>query len=195
MKTLRRRTEPSCTILAAVASALPFFLWTATHATAQTAPPTGVTATAPAATPQQHNLYRGSKIIGSNVRDARDRKIGQIKDLILDGPRGEIAYAVVNFGGVMGVGRKFHAIPWRALEPGDSGNYYILHADRETIDLAPGFDKGRWPDMTDRKWRDEIDRYWSRMAGKGAPGNQSMISGSRTANPTGTGGGADSSGR
>lgn len=174
---------------------LPFLLWTATHATAQTAPPTGAAATAPAATPQQHNLYRGSRIIGSNVRDARDRKIGQIKDLILDGARGEIAYAVVNFGGVMGVGRKFHAIPWRALEPSDKGNYYILHADSETIDQAPGFDKGRWPDMADRNWRDEIDRYWSRMVGKGAPGNPSTLSGSRTANPSGAGGSAGNSGQ
>lgn len=164
------------------------------HVHAQTAPPTGAAASTPSATPQQHALYRGSRIIGTNVRDAKDRKIGQIKDLILDGGRGEVAYAVVNFGGVMGVGKKFHAIPWQALQPSDDGNYYILHADRETINQAPGFDKARWPDMTDRKWNAEIDRYWSRMVGRGNTGDAHTSSGSPTANPLGTGNGASGTG-
>lgn len=170
--------------------ALTIALAMAFHVQAQTAPPTGAAASAPVATQQQHALYRGSRIIGTNVRDGKDRKIGQIKDLILDGGRGEVAYAVVNFGGVMGVGKKFHAIPWQALQPSDDGNYYILHADRETISQAPGFDKARWPDMTDRKWQAEIDRYWSRMVGRGNSGDRHMSSGSSLANPLGVDSGA-----
>jgi sporulation protein YlmC with PRC-barrel domain len=161
-------------------------------AAAQTAPPTGAAASAPAASPLQHKLYRGSRIIGSNVRDPRDRKIGQIQDLVLDGGRGEIAYAVVSFGGVLGIGNKFHAIPWQALEPSDDGNHYILHADRETISQAPGFDKARWPDMADQKWHAEIDRYWSRMVGRGHGGN-SISSGSPAVNPSANPSGAQGS--
>lgn len=157
--------------------ALGLALAAAMPAAAQPAPPTGETATAPAATSRQHTLFRGSRIIGSNVRDPKDRKIGQIKDLILDGGRGEIAYAVVSFGGVLGVGRKYHAVPWRVLEPDDSGRFYILHADRETISLAPGFDKARWPDMADRKWGEEIERYWSRTVGSRSPSEQRLSSG------------------
>ncbi|WP_420476699.1 PRC-barrel domain-containing protein [Noviherbaspirillum sp. ST9] len=171
----------------APAIALAIVLAMASHVHAQPAPPTGAAAATPTATPQQHTLYRGSRIIGTTVRDAKDRKIGQIKDLILDGGRGEVAYAVVNFGGVMGVGKKFHAIPWQALQPSDDGNYYILHADRETISQAPGFDKARWPDMTDRKWNAEIDRYWSRMVGRGPAADRSISSGSATAAPAGAG--------
>ncbi len=121
---------------------------------------------APPAAAQQQALYRGTKIIGSVVRDGKDRKIGEIKDLVLDARRGEVAYAVVSFGGAMGVGHKYHAIPWQALEPGDDGRYYVLHADRETISQAPGFDKAKWPDMADRRWSADIDRYWSRMVGR-----------------------------
>ena len=172
------------------AIALPIALAMAFQVQAQPAPATGAAASAPAATQEQHRLYRGSRIIGTNVRDPKDRKIGQIKDLILDGARGEIAYAVVNFGGVMGVGKKFHAIPWQALEPSDDGKYYILHADRETINQAPGFDKARWPDMADRKWNAEIDRYWSRMVGRGHGGDRNTSSGSPAANPLGVGGSA-----
>jgi len=152
-------------------------LCVAIPACAQTAPPTGAAATAPAAKPQQHNLYRGSKIIGSNVRDPNNRKIGQIKDLLLDAGRGEIAYVVVSFGGVLGTSNRYHAIPWQALDPSDEGNYYTLHADRETINQAPGFDKSRWPDMTDREWNAEIDRYWSRRVGRGRMGQDDLPSG------------------
>lgn len=126
------------------------------------------TATSPAHAAQTQRLYRGSKIIGATVRDPHDKKIGEIKDIMLDSRRGEIAYAVVNFGGVMGVGSKYHAIPWQALTPGDDGRYYVLQADREIISQAPGFDRGRWPDMSDQRWSAEVDRYWSRMVGHGS---------------------------
>ncbi len=126
---------------------------------------------------RQQHLYRGSKIIGANIRDLKNQKIGAIKDLVLDSARGEIAYVVVNFGGVTGIGRKYHPIPWQALQASDDGTYYILHADKETISLAPGFDKGRWPDMADQRWSADIDRYWSRMVGRGPLGNKNLSSG------------------
>lgn len=126
---------------------------------------------------QTQRLYRGSKIIGSTVRDPHDKKIGEIKDLILDSRRGEIAYAVVNFGGVMGVGSKYHAIPWQALSPGDDGKYYVLQADREIISQAPGFDRAKWPDMSDERWSADVDRYWSRMVGRGSAGVNRLLPG------------------
>lgn len=139
-------------------------------ATAQTDPPAMKTARPDQAVRQQL-MYRGSKIIGAEVRDRQDRKIGEIKDLMLDGARGEVAYAVVSFGGV-GRGQKYHAIPWQALQPREDGRHYVLHADRETISQAPGFDKGDWPDTADRTWSAEVDRYWTRMVGRGPPDNR-----------------------
>jgi hypothetical protein len=110
-------------------------------------------------------LYRTSAIVGADVRDPQERKVGKIKDLILGSVRGDIAYAVVMFDGI-GARTKYHAIPWKALQPAD-GRYYILHADRETISGAPGFDRGKWPDLTERSWSEEVDRYWSRRVGQG----------------------------
>lgn len=137
---------------------------------------------------QQQGMYRGSKIIGATVRDQRDKKIGEIKDLVLDSGRGEVGYAVVSFGGVMGVGRKYHAIPWQALQPSDDGKYYVLSADKETIAQAPGFDKGDWPNMADQKWSADIDRYWSRMVGRGPP-DASLSTGASGASGTAGAGG------
>lgn len=119
-------------------------------------------------TPHQE-MYRSSKIVGATVRNADQRKIGVIKDLMLDSQRGEIAYAVISFGGVMGVGEKYHAVPWTALSPGENGRFYVLRADKETIANAPGFDKGKWPDIGDPKWNAEIDNYWNRLVGRAMP--------------------------
>jgi sporulation protein YlmC with PRC-barrel domain len=124
-----------------------------------------------AATPGQANLFRGSRIIGTSVRDRNDRKIGQIRDLILDSRRGEVAYAVVNFGGVLGVGAKYHAVPWQALERSDDGRYYVLGVDQKTIADAPAFDRGRWPDMSNQAWARNVDNYWSKAVGKADTSN------------------------
>jgi sporulation protein YlmC with PRC-barrel domain len=126
---------------------------------------------------RNHNMYRGSKIIGADLRDPQDKKLGEIADIVLDRERGEAAYIVVSFGGVMGVGSKYHPIPWKALQASDDGRYYILHADRETVSNAPGFDKGKWPDMADQKWSADVERYWNKMVGHSASGGIATSSG------------------
>jgi sporulation protein YlmC with PRC-barrel domain len=133
-------------------------------------------------TSAQAQLYRGTRIIGTSVRGSDDRKIGEIRDLILDTRRGEVAYAVINFGGVLGVGAKYHAVPWQTLERSDNGRYYILRADRKTIADAPSFDRGRWPDMSSQAWSKAVDSYWSRALGKPGAANtlESGVSGTNS---------------
>jgi hypothetical protein len=155
---------------------------------AQGMPPATVKS-APA--PRSEFLYRTSAIVGADVRDPQDRKVGKIKDLILGSARGDIAYAVVVFDGITARGRKYHAIPWKALQPGD-GRYYVLHADRETISLAPGFDRGKWPDLTERSWSEEVDRYWSRRVGQGMADSNRLPP--ERSSGTSSGGAAGSSG-
>lgn len=110
--------------------------------------------------PMQEELYRGTRIIGAAVHDASDRKIGEVKDLMLDSARGEVAYAVLAFGK-----RKLYAVPWRALEPSENGRYYILQADKDAIAEAPGFDNTDWPNTASQRWSEEVDRYWNRVVG------------------------------
>jgi hypothetical protein len=123
---------------------------------------------------QSQRMYRAGKIIGSPVRDQKDRTIGEIKDLILDSRRGEVAYAIVNFGGVTGIRTKYHAVPWQAFQAGDDGKYYVLYADQATLVKAPGFDSKTWPDLADKKWTTEVDRYWTPRVGHGTASNNSL---------------------
>jgi sporulation protein YlmC with PRC-barrel domain len=133
------------------------------------------------AAPRNHDVYRGSKIIGAHLRDSRDRKLGVIKDIVIGSDRGEIAYAVVSFGGVAAPAHRYHAIPWKALRASDDGKYYVLNADEETVRKAPGFDPRSWPDTTDARWNAEVTRYWDRMVGQAPATGIAPGSGGNTA--------------
>jgi uncharacterized protein YjbJ (UPF0337 family)/sporulation protein YlmC with PRC-barrel domain len=86
--------------------------------------------------------------------------LGQIEDIVLDMESGRIAYAVLSFGGFLGFGDKFFAIPWEVLRPSSTEEAFILHTDREALANAPGFDKNHWPEMADRQWGAGIYSYY-----------------------------------
>jgi len=99
-------------------------------------------------------LNRASKVIGTNVEDEGGNKIGDIKDVVLDRKTGQVAYAVVDFGGWLGMGDKYFAVPWKSLKSG-TNDRYVLNVSKDTLKKAPGFDKDHWPDMASENWNRE----------------------------------------
>jgi sporulation protein YlmC with PRC-barrel domain len=85
---------------------------------------------------------------GDKVRNLQGEDIGKIDDIMLDIGSGRVAYAVLSFGGVMGLGDKLFAIPWQALSLDKENKQMILDVEKEKLKNAPGFDKGDWPDFT-----------------------------------------------
>lgn len=59
------------------------------------------------------------------------------------------------------VGDKLFAVPWNALSLDTSKRCFVLNVDKERLDKAPGFDKGKWPDLADPAWEKEIHAYYS----------------------------------
>jgi sporulation protein YlmC with PRC-barrel domain len=107
------------------------------------------------------NLPRASKLIGADVENGQGEDLGQIEDVVLDPQDGRVAYAVLSFGGFLGLGEKYFAIPWSALaaKAGDDDTL-ILNVDKEKLKNAPGFDRNSWPNMADRTWGREIHSYY-----------------------------------
>ena len=71
-----------------------------------------------------------------------------------------VAYAILSFGGFLGVGNKFFAVPLPALSYRPTEDTFVLHVDKETLKRAPGFDKNQWPNMSDRTWGEEIYSHY-----------------------------------
>lgn len=107
------------------------------------------------------HTHRASKFIDADVENAQEEDLGEIEDLVIDPQDGRIAYAVLSFGGFLGLGEKYFAIPWKALQAkaGDDDTL-VLNVDKEKLTNAPGFDRNTWPDMTNRQWGEEIHAYY-----------------------------------
>jgi sporulation protein YlmC with PRC-barrel domain len=106
------------------------------------------------------SVLSASTLAGDSVRNAAGEDLGKISDIMIDIPSGRVAYAVLSFGGFLGMGDKLFAIPWSALRVDEDEKCFILNVDRRTIEAAPGFDKDNWPDMSDTKWGTEISSYY-----------------------------------
>jgi len=108
-----------------------------------------------------YGVVSASKIIGEVVENRQKENLGKIHELVIDAKEGRLAYAVLSFGGFMGMGNKLFAMPWKAFEFSSTENKLILNVDKKKLETAPGFDKdAKWPDFADRTWGDGIYKYY-----------------------------------
>ena len=103
-----------------------------------------------------------STVIGSQVRNPAGEPLGNLKELVIDLEDGRISYAVLSFGGFMGMGDKLFAIPWEALIRNEKDNTFLLDVDKEVLKEAPGFDKDHWPSdaQYEAGWLLDIYEYY-----------------------------------
>ncbi|MEZ4522153.1 MAG: PRC-barrel domain-containing protein [Thermomicrobiales bacterium] len=115
---------------------------------------------------EQHVLS-ATTIIGDSVVNAAGEDLGKIEELMIDLDHNRVAYAVLSFGGFLGIGDKLFAVPMESLALDQPNHEFILDVDRETLEDAPGFDEDNWPDTADREWGANIyahygqEPYWS----------------------------------
>ena len=101
-----------------------------------------------------------SSLIGDGVRNAQGESLGNLKELMVDVERGQIAYAVLDFGGVLGVGNKLFAVPWQAFDVDEKDHKLVLNIDKDRLKNAEGFDKNDWPDTADLNWGKQVHDYY-----------------------------------
>ncbi|MDB6101363.1 MAG: photosystem reaction center subunit [Gammaproteobacteria bacterium] len=83
------------------------------------------------------DAIRAKTVIGTSVRDASGEKIGTIEDIVLDKLSNNIVFAIVGFGGFLGMGEKYHPIPWSALKYDEREGGYVVPFSREMLEAAP----------------------------------------------------------
>lgn len=99
-------------------------------------------------------------LIGNEVYNRQEEHLGEVKEIMLDVGSGKIAYAVLSYGGVLGMGDKLFAVPWNAMELDTENKRFVLDIDQETLKSAPGFDKDAWPRFADTHWGADIHRFY-----------------------------------
>lgn len=94
------------------------------------------------------------------VKNAAGQDLGSIKEIMLDVRNGRISYAVLSFGGFMGLGDKLFAVPWEALKLNTAEKAFYLDVPKERLEDAPGFDEDNWPDFANPEWGRTVYDYY-----------------------------------
>ena len=99
-------------------------------------------------------------LIGNDVRNAEGESLGEIKDFVLDVRTGQCAYAVLDFGGLFGIGNKLFAVPFEAMTLNTVDHCFVLSVDKERLENAPGFAKDDWPSHADHSFINEARAFY-----------------------------------
>jgi len=101
---------------------------------------------------------RASKVIGENIRNLTDQKIGEVEDLIVDVGAGRVVHAIIASGGFLGLGETFSAVPPSALKQDESRHLLQLDTTKEALTAAPHFKKSDWPHLDDPNYAQQVYR-------------------------------------
>lgn len=106
-------------------------------------------------------ILSSSTLTHDAVYNRNGEKLGDLKDLMIDTENGRVVYAVLSFGGFLGVGDKLFAIPLDAFEVNTTREHLMLDVTKERLENAPGFDKDHWPKTANRTFVDQVYSHWN----------------------------------
>ncbi len=105
-------------------------------------------------------LIGSDRVEGTTVYDPHGNSIGEIKRLMIEKISGKVSYAVMSFGGFLGIGEQEHTIPWNKLDYDTSLGGYRTDITEKQLRGAPTFYRDREFDWTDRARERELHDYW-----------------------------------
>jgi hypothetical protein len=105
-------------------------------------------------------LIAAEKVKGTDVYNRAGEKLGSVEDIMIDKVSGRAIYAVMSFGGFLGMGEKHHPLPWATLKYDTQKGGYVVNLDKKQLEGAPNYDRDsefKWtPDYGRR-----VDSYYN----------------------------------
>lgn len=105
-------------------------------------------------------LIAGSKVSGTSVYNPQGESLGSVEDVMIDKVSGKIAYAVLNFGGFLGMGGRHHPLPWSTLKYDTSLGGYVVNLDRRMLEGAPSYASDQDVSWEDQQWGRSVYDYY-----------------------------------
>ena len=85
-------------------------------------------------------LISAERVNGTDVYNPAGEKLGNVQDIMIDKVSGRAVYTVMSFGGFLGMGQKYHPLPWATLKYDTSKSGYVVNLDKATLEAAPSYD-------------------------------------------------------
>jgi sporulation protein YlmC with PRC-barrel domain len=105
-------------------------------------------------------LIAASQVQGTNVYDTKLEKLGSVEDVMIDKASGRIAYAVLSFGGFLGIGDRYYPLPWEKLSYNTEMGGYVVDIDRDVLQGAPSFTDHATASWNDDAWGRNVYAYY-----------------------------------
>ena len=105
-------------------------------------------------------VISASKVTGTNVYNTDGELLGEINDVMIDKRSGKIAYAVMSFGGLLGIGQRYHPLPWATLKYDTRQGGYVVGINADQLEGAPTYGANEVPAWGDRAYETRIHDYY-----------------------------------
>jgi len=109
---------------------------------------------------EMDHLLRADVLIGAEIRNLEDEKLGEIDDLVLNPEERNVLYVLVSHGGFLGFGERLIAIPWSEMRATEDHEIYVLDVPARALEDAPRVDRGNFEKTADPAWRRSFSAYW-----------------------------------
>lgn len=133
---------------------------------------------------ETNRLISADKVVGTAVYDAAGERLGTIDSIMLGKTSGKVAYAVMSFGGFLGIGERFHPLPWNVLSYDEAKGGYNIEHSADDLRKAPNYSRDEVRDFDYGSRSGEIDDYYGVDIARGASAEQGATD-MTTGNPTG----------
>ena len=105
-------------------------------------------------------LISANKVEGTAVFSTEGEKLGTVDTVMLDKRAGKVAYAVMSFGGFLGMGEKHHPLPWQTLTYDEDKHGYVVSVSKEQLKKAPTMSVGEYERLADKAYGESIYNYY-----------------------------------
>lgn len=105
-------------------------------------------------------LIGADQVQGTVVYNLAGEKLGSVEDVMLDKVSGRVAYAVLSFGGFLGIGDRFYPLPWEKLRYDTERGGYVVDIDRSMLEGAPSYAEDEVVSWDDRAWGERVAGHY-----------------------------------
>ena len=117
------------------------------------------------ATDETNRLIASNKVEGTAVYNRQGERLGSVYNFMVDKRSGQVEYAVMSFGGFLGIGDSYHPLPWKTLTYDTSQGGYVVDLDKDRLQGAPSYSSSEAPDWSDPSYSRRIDDYYGPFPG------------------------------